>query len=413
MIKTTTVRCLALCTALCLAVLAATRRQPSLSRDPITVVAKQGSGSISGGWGDPGRLKRLVWTDEGQLTPAGFGTALREVDAANSRRRGTSRSPTRISSASSVGPSVCFASWLRAPRHRTTISGQCSSSTRTADAVAFTLQPGRDQLGDAMLVLDSLRRQFGAERLAAYEPHRRHLRSSRPTSIRAGTQPNGLRQSNEIWAYYVRYEDRMALGVKSMPADLLAHVVDTTASVAEMQWAMERYGRDPQVGNRYAEISYDDNAAPTRPEQTHRRRAVHPQNIRRVGGGARSRPTSRPMSARRWESPPWRSRRSARPWPTHGSDSSAFAAARPYGTSKAVAMTSTEICRLVPGSAGRTRTTRGHVAILSQIVGTTPEQIQVAVAMHDAAAALAESKKFRRPDDCPGSMSNRAWPRSG
>lgn len=402
MIKTTTVRCLALCTALCLAVLAAT---------PSTAFAQSRPDSRRGQAKDPvqsaldeairAELKRLVWTDEGQLTPAGFSTALREVNALQQQAAWyIEESNTDL-----------FRELSRTERLlRLMVEGRQTQNSELwsmlvehpdlADAVAFTLQPGRDQLGDAMLVLDSLRRQFGAERLAAYANLTAAICAvhDQPRSA-PGRNPTASASPNEIWAYYVRYEDRMALGVKSMPADLLAHVVDTTASVAEMQWAMERYGRDPQVGNRYAEISYDDNALNEGQSKRIDSEQYTLQNIRRVGGvcseqayfaahvgKAMGVPTVEVSSIGSTMAHAWlgflRVRGRQAVWD--------FESGRYDEYKKYVGSYRDPL-------AGREQP-EGHVAILSQIVGTTPEQIQVAVAMHDAAAALAE---FEENSDAP------------
>lgn len=154
-----------------------------------------------------------------------------------------------------------------------------------ADALAFALQDGRDNLPDAMLVLDSLRRQFGAERLAAYANLTAAICAvhDRPRTP-PGRRPTTAASPNELWAYFAGNESSMQLGIRGMPVDLLAHLVDSSASIAEMQWALSRYGRDAQVGNRYGEISYDDNAFQTGAPKRIDALPYTLQNIRQVGG---------------------------------------------------------------------------------------------------------------------------------
>lgn len=154
-----------------------------------------------------------------------------------------------------------------------------------ADALAFSLQAERDSLPDAMLVLNSLRKQFGAERLAAMPNLTAAICAVHDQPRTApGRQPTTAASPNELWAYFAANENRMPFGVRNMPVDLLAHCVDATASIAELQWAVQRYGRDQQVGNRYGEITYDDNAFQTGAPKRIDALPYTLQNIRQVGG---------------------------------------------------------------------------------------------------------------------------------
>jgi hypothetical protein len=60
-----------------------------------------------------------------------------------------------------------------------------------------------------------------------------------------------------IFDYYVANERSMAFGIKNVPPELLIYVVDTTASIDEMRWALARYPRDPMVGRHFFDIQYD------------------------------------------------------------------------------------------------------------------------------------------------------------
>ncbi|MFU8830211.1 MAG: hypothetical protein ACNA8P_12365, partial [Phycisphaerales bacterium] len=154
-----------------------------------------------------------------------------------------------------------------------------------ADTIGFSLQPERDNLQEAMLVLDHLRRQFGADRLAQYPNLTAAITAVHDTPrTPPGRQPSVAATPADLWAYFTKYEQSMAFGIKGMPVDLLAHVVDTSASIAELEWARGRYGRDQQVGNRYAEIMYDDNAFRTSAPKRIDSEPYTLQNIRRVGG---------------------------------------------------------------------------------------------------------------------------------
>lgn len=60
-----------------------------------------------------------------------------------------------------------------------------------------------------------------------------------------------------IFDYYVKHEGAMFFGIRPVPAELLVFVVDTTASVEEMIWALEKYNGDAKVGARFFDIKYD------------------------------------------------------------------------------------------------------------------------------------------------------------
>ncbi len=61
-----------------------------------------------------------------------------------------------------------------------------------------------------------------------------------------------------IFDYYVANEKSMAFGIKNVPPELLNYVVDTTASIDEMKWALAKYAHDPMVGRHFFDIQYDE-----------------------------------------------------------------------------------------------------------------------------------------------------------
>ena len=60
-----------------------------------------------------------------------------------------------------------------------------------------------------------------------------------------------------IFEYFVRNEKRLLFPVRDMPPTLLVWVVDCTAPVDDMEWALARYKNQPNVGQRFDEITYD------------------------------------------------------------------------------------------------------------------------------------------------------------
>lgn len=60
-----------------------------------------------------------------------------------------------------------------------------------------------------------------------------------------------------LFDYYVSNERRLNFGIQDVPAELLIYVVDTTASIEEMRWALSKYAGDRAVGKRFFDIDYD------------------------------------------------------------------------------------------------------------------------------------------------------------
>ncbi|MCC5828800.1 MAG: hypothetical protein JJU36_05075 [Phycisphaeraceae bacterium] len=61
----------------------------------------------------------------------------------------------------------------------------------------------------------------------------------------------------DLMAFYIANERAMMFGVRDVPPELLIHVVNTTASVDELTWALRRYRGDQKVGARFFDIRYD------------------------------------------------------------------------------------------------------------------------------------------------------------
>jgi len=88
----------------------------------------------------------------------------------------------------------------------------------------------------------------------------------------------------EIFDFYVKNESRMFFGIKLVPAELLVWVVDTTASIEEMNWALAKYAGDRNVGARFFDIQYDyDNFEKGTPKKVDVA-GYNLQNILKCGG---------------------------------------------------------------------------------------------------------------------------------
>jgi hypothetical protein len=87
-----------------------------------------------------------------------------------------------------------------------------------------------------------------------------------------------------IFDYYVANEKAMFFGVKNVPAELLAWVVDTTASIEEMQWALDKYAGDAAVGARFFDVKYDYAAFKTGAPKRLTQEGFNLPNILKYGG---------------------------------------------------------------------------------------------------------------------------------
>ena len=107
-------------------------------------------------------------------------------------------------------------------------------------------------------VLDRLRQKHG-DRLEDYA----NLAAAicvvhdQPLQYRIGGAFAQSEDPLEIFEYFARNEGRMAFGVRKVPPELLTHVVDCTARISEMQWALNRYAGHSDVGSLFFEIDYD------------------------------------------------------------------------------------------------------------------------------------------------------------
>ncbi len=61
----------------------------------------------------------------------------------------------------------------------------------------------------------------------------------------------------DVFDFYVQHERQMFFGLRNVPVDLLIYVVDSTASIDEMNWALRKYAGTANVGKLFFDISYD------------------------------------------------------------------------------------------------------------------------------------------------------------
>jgi hypothetical protein len=88
----------------------------------------------------------------------------------------------------------------------------------------------------------------------------------------------------DVFDFYVAHENQMLYGIRGMPVELLVYVVDTTATIDEMNWALRKYAGTADVGHLFFTITYDyeylEGKAPKKLDVA----GFSLQNILKVGG---------------------------------------------------------------------------------------------------------------------------------
>jgi hypothetical protein len=84
--------------------------------------------------------------------------------------------------------------------------------------------------------------------------------------------------------YYATNEARMSFGLKNVPVELLVYVVDTTCTVADLNWALSRYAGNRNVGQLFFNIRYDYNNLTLGTAKDVTKRGYSLPNIQAYGG---------------------------------------------------------------------------------------------------------------------------------
>ncbi|MHC4416437.1 MAG: hypothetical protein ACYS0G_14275 [Planctomycetota bacterium] len=127
-----------------------------------------------------------------------------------------------------------------------------------ASTLVFLVKPDQEKAAEVYALLDRLRRARG-EALETYPNLAAALCVVHEEPFKRRFNENTARSADPIaiFDYFVVNERRTLFGVRNVPAELLIYVVDTTASIEEMTWALNRYAGDPVVGARFFDIKYD------------------------------------------------------------------------------------------------------------------------------------------------------------
>ena len=131
------------------------------------------------------------------------------------------------------------------------------ANTRLADALVFLIKP-EDDPAAVFALLDRLRAAYGdqlndcatlAAALCVVHDVELHRRINENTA----TADDPV----HIFEYFRRHQKKMLFGVRNVPSALLVYVVDTTAPVPEMQWALSNFAGDRRIGAQFHQIRYD------------------------------------------------------------------------------------------------------------------------------------------------------------
>jgi hypothetical protein len=171
------------------------------------------------------------------------------------------------------------------PEKRNALLPYLRQHPNLAQTLVFLIRSDAQRSTSVYALLDTLRQKRGAQlendcSLAAAvcvvqnRPNTLHVNENTVTSV----------DPIDIFDYYVRNENRMYFGIRNVPAELLIHVVDTTASISEMQWALDRYAGNSKVGELFFKIKYDHAYLKSGGTKTLTAKGFNLQNILRYGG---------------------------------------------------------------------------------------------------------------------------------
>lgn len=161
------------------------------------------------------------------------------------------------------------------------------ASPRLRDALVFQIAGGEGDKPEAVLgVLDELRAKFPAAQLEELanltaaicvvydQPVVKHVNENQGVGVTAV----------EAFRYYSTFERQMVCSPRTMPVELLVFMVDAGASMEEYAWAQKRYSGQREVGPRYSEIQYDQDAFTNGTIKKLTKEGFNLWNIKKYGG---------------------------------------------------------------------------------------------------------------------------------
>jgi len=161
------------------------------------------------------------------------------------------------------------------------------------DAVAALLRERDDDIEKAYAVLDELREEYG-ERLGDVP----ELVAALCVVFDAGTTPPLIEQhiehpagAGDVFAHLTGASAYLRDDPRSLPGELLVHVVDVNVSADDLWWAAQRYRNSGVAGKSYHDVPYDTRSfkqgADLRLDTAMEREPLSLPLIQRVGGVCR------------------------------------------------------------------------------------------------------------------------------
>lgn len=143
------------------------------------------------------------------------------------------------------------------PQRRIELLGFLRENPNLAATLAFLIQSD-EKPAEVYAVLDRLRTERGKllDRYATLAAAICVVHD-RPLVPQAGEDPQKCPDALGTFDYFLVNERLMSFGLVNVPAELLIHVVNVTASVDELNWAAGKYAGSKVVGNLFFDIKYD------------------------------------------------------------------------------------------------------------------------------------------------------------
>ena len=140
---------------------------------------------------------------------------------------------------------------------RETVESLLQKHQRLSRLLLFSIRPEDKPKGAASLLnkmaesrteaLEHFPTLVAAIVLVHDEPMERHVVENKAAS------PDPM----QLLDYYIRHRKRLVMDPKRLPPGLCIWMVDTTASIDQMQWALKRYAGHRLVGKTYFDLAYD------------------------------------------------------------------------------------------------------------------------------------------------------------
>lgn len=140
---------------------------------------------------------------------------------------------------------------------RTDLLTYLRANPELAQALVFQIQP-EDKIPAVYALLNKLQQKHGKElnKLASLTAaicvvHDQPLVDQVNENTAKAADPV------QIFDYFKTHQGSMHFPLTSMPPELLVFVVNTTASIDDLNWALNKYAGDARVNRRYSEVHYD------------------------------------------------------------------------------------------------------------------------------------------------------------